>query len=86
MRSRRILLTIAMGALVLQLAPAQGRGGGDAALIAQRNRTEKQLESVAIVERKVMVPMRDGKRMAGRYLPSQGHLEKVSDYLRAHAV
>ncbi len=63
MRSRRILLTIAMGALVLQLAPAQGRGGGDAALIAQRNRTEQQLEAVAIIERKVMVTMSDGKRM-----------------------
>jgi uncharacterized protein len=35
----------------------------DAALIARRNATEKDLESVAIIERKVMVPMRDGKRM-----------------------
>jgi len=35
----------------------------DAALIARRNATEKELESVAIIERKVMVPMRDGKRM-----------------------
>src|ERR1700691_3086057 len=35
----------------------------DAATIARRNATEKELESVAIIERKVMVPMRDGKRM-----------------------
>jgi uncharacterized protein len=35
----------------------------DTALIARRNATEKDLESVAIIERKVMVPMRDGKRM-----------------------
>jgi len=35
----------------------------DAALIARRNATEKELESIAIIERKVMVPMRDGKRM-----------------------
>jgi predicted acyl esterase len=41
---------------------AQGRPQ-DAAAIASRNATEKELESVAIVERKVMVPMRDGKRM-----------------------
>jgi putative CocE/NonD family hydrolase len=30
----------------------------------QRRATEKALESVAIIDRKVMVPMRDGKRMA----------------------
>lgn len=41
---------------------AQGRQP-DQAAIARRNATEKELESVAIVERKVMVPMRDGKRM-----------------------
>src|SRR5499427_3985576 len=33
-------------------------------LVAQRNALEKELESVAIIERKVMVAMRDGKRMA----------------------
>src|SRR5271170_2890557 len=43
-------------------APAQARNP-DAATIARRNATEKELESVAIIERKVMVPMRDGKRM-----------------------
>jgi uncharacterized protein len=32
--------------------------------VAARNATEKQLQDIAIVERKVMVPMRDGKRMA----------------------
>lgn len=32
--------------------------------VAQRTTAEKELESVAIIERKVMVPMRDGKRMA----------------------
>ncbi len=36
----------------------------DAALIARRNATEAELESIAIIERKVMVPMRD----AGRHL------------------
>ncbi|WP_158750252.1 CocE/NonD family hydrolase [Acidobacterium sp. S8] len=34
------------------------------ALIAKRESIEKQLEDVAIIDRKVMVPMRDGKRMA----------------------
>ncbi len=36
----------------------------DAQLIARRNAVEKELESVAIIERKLMIPMRDGKRMA----------------------
>jgi uncharacterized protein len=35
----------------------------DQTLVAHRNTIEKELESVAIIERKVMVPMRDGKRM-----------------------
>jgi uncharacterized protein len=35
----------------------------DAALIARRHAVEKELESIAIIEHKVMVPMRDGKRM-----------------------
>jgi putative CocE/NonD family hydrolase len=45
-------------------APAQQRGAPDKELIAKRNSTEAELQSVAVVERKVMVPMRDGKRMA----------------------
>jgi uncharacterized protein len=35
----------------------------EVATIAGRNTTEKELESIAIIERKVMVPMRDGKHM-----------------------
>jgi uncharacterized protein len=41
---------------------AQARQTDDA-LRAQREATEKELESIAIIDRKVMVPMRDGKRM-----------------------
>src|ERR1700739_1780614 len=44
-------------------AHPQARTTQDAATIARRNAIEQELESVAIVERKVMVPMRDGKRM-----------------------
>ncbi len=43
-------------------ALAQARQTDDA-LRAQREATEKELDSIAIIERKVMVPMRDGKRM-----------------------
>jgi uncharacterized protein len=55
--------------LVATLFAADGRSvlaqarTPDAATIARRNATEKELESIAIIERKVMVPMRDGKRM-----------------------
>jgi predicted acyl esterase len=34
------------------------------ALIEKRENIEKQLEDIAIIDRKVMVPMGDGKRMA----------------------
>jgi putative CocE/NonD family hydrolase len=36
----------------------------DTELIAKRNATEQALESIAAIDRKVMVKMRDGKRMA----------------------
>src|SRR5271163_2563421 len=58
-------LAVMCGSAMMPLgpfAPAQARNP-DAATIAKRNATEKELESVAIIERKVMVPMRDGKRM-----------------------
>src|ERR1700735_4577533 len=42
-----------------QLTPAQTK-----ALIEKRAAIEKQLEDIAIIDRKVMVKMRDGKRMA----------------------
>ena len=48
--------------LPVRFALAQARPQ-DGALIAHRNAIEKELESVAIIDRKVMVAMRDGKRM-----------------------
>lgn len=60
----RLVLLVTFAAMI-RMAPAQGRGGGDAALIAQRNRIEQELEKIAIIERKVMIPMSDGKRMQG---------------------
>ncbi len=46
------------------VATAQQRPAPDPALVEKRNAIEKELEQVAIIERKLMVPMRDGKRMA----------------------
>src|SRR5437764_8842382 len=46
-------------------AIAQQRGGGlTKEAMEARNSKENDLQSIAIVERKLMVPMRDGKRMA----------------------
>ncbi len=47
--------------ILVQRSPAQPAKPPD---LAAREATEKELQSLAIVERKVMVPMRDGKRMA----------------------
>src|SRR6202034_1952717 len=62
---RSACLGLMFGAIAAAVAPparAQGRTP-DAATIARRNNIEKELESLAVIERKVMVPMRDGKRM-----------------------
>ncbi len=62
--TRALLVTLAAaGAAGIDLQ-AQRRGAPNPELVAQRNATERELESIAIVERKLMVPMRDGKRMA----------------------
>jgi putative CocE/NonD family hydrolase len=62
----KIRVTLAF-AVVFSMVPtgrAQRPNAPNPELVAQRNALEKELESVAIIERKVMVPMRDGKRMA----------------------
>ncbi len=66
MRFARVLTLLALSAAAPLLAQ---RGGNmtpeqQEARRARREAVEKELESVAIVDRKVMVPMRDGKRMA----------------------
>ena len=43
---------------------AQQRTAPDPALVEKRNAIEKELQQVAVIERKLMVPMRDGKRTA----------------------
>ena len=44
--------------------PAQGRGQASPEVLQQRRGREKELESLAVIDRKLMVPMRDGVRMA----------------------
>src|SRR6184192_4125379 len=59
-----LILAVVLSSVVIPNAPGQGRGGATPELIARRNSLETELQSIAIVERKLMVPMRDGKRMA----------------------
>src|ERR1035441_6136840 len=58
----KLLLLAGIAASVLPIVFAQPPQG-PAQLSEARKALEEEIESVAIVERKVMVPMRDGKRM-----------------------
>lgn len=59
---RLAVWAVALAALASGLL-AQPRQAPDPELIAKRNAIEAELNSIAVVDRKVMVPMRDGKRM-----------------------
>ncbi len=63
---RRSFRTLIVAVLVLSVSGAvfaQPQPTSTPELIARRNAIEAELQSVAVVERKVMVPMRDGKRV-----------------------
>lgn len=70
MRSKHLRSTFAGTAVpfclsLLLASPASAqRVDPQAKLIAERNAIEQELQEIAIVDRKVMVKMRDGKRMA----------------------
>jgi putative CocE/NonD family hydrolase len=63
-----IFAAIALGVIwegiVERKVQSQGRAALTPEAVARRNSIENELQSVAIVERKLMIPMRDGKRMA----------------------
>jgi putative CocE/NonD family hydrolase len=60
-----LLLAAAASLLAQGIAAQRGGNSADMAeLRKKRHAIEAELESVAIIDRKVMVPMRDGKRMA----------------------
>jgi len=62
--SRRLILAAAALAATPLPLLAQRRGALAAEQIQQRWDLEHELESIAVIQRKVMVPMRDGMRMA----------------------
>ena len=60
-----LLLRVGCGCVVtLHSVFGQGRGAATPEMLARRNAIEQELQSIAVVERKLMIPMRDGKRMA----------------------
>ena len=61
--ARRCCAAIFTIAMMFPLHALAQRPTPDQQLIAKRNATEKELESIAVIDRKVMVTMRDGKRM-----------------------
>ena len=62
---RRIfhLACLAVVSIAILAPSARAQARPDTALIDKRNAIEKELDSIAIVDRKVLVTMRDGKRM-----------------------
>jgi putative CocE/NonD family hydrolase len=63
-RSSRALVHLALFSCLLVWSSKAQQAAPDTQLIARRDAVEKELESVAIIDRKLMIPMRDGKRMA----------------------
>ncbi|HEX4684335.1 MAG TPA: CocE/NonD family hydrolase [Gemmatimonadaceae bacterium] len=66
MTVRHLAALVAASLLVAAIRPvaAQGRGGArDTALVARRDSLERELERLAVIERKLMIPMRDGTRI-----------------------
>jgi len=61
--NRTFCAVVVLTFLFVSVAIAQSPSASDAELRARRNAIEAELQSVAVVERKVMVTMRDGKRM-----------------------
>src|SRR5678815_1775486 len=55
------------GALaIVVITPLGAQGGGavrDTVLVAKRDSLERELQAIAVVDRKLMIPMRDGTRM-----------------------
>jgi putative CocE/NonD family hydrolase len=48
---------------IVPVLPAQRRAPRDTVLVARRDSLEKALEAVAIIDRKLMIPMRDGTKI-----------------------
>ena len=63
MKMNRIVLFSALVLAVFSISVFGQQPTSTPEMIARRNAIEAELQSIAVVERKVMVPMRDGKRV-----------------------
>jgi predicted acyl esterase len=61
--ARQLLCTAVSLLAVVPALPAQRRPPRDTVLVAHRDSLEKALEAIAVIDRKLMIPMRDGKKM-----------------------
>ena len=64
MRLFKFALPLVLLSTLLVTRAQQRPAGPTKEALAARNAAEQELQSLAIVERKLMIPMRDGKRMA----------------------
>ena len=60
---RLVALSFALAGIANADAGAQGRPPRDTVLVAKRDSLERELQRIAVVDRKLMVPMRDGAKM-----------------------
>ncbi|HVF46044.1 MAG TPA: CocE/NonD family hydrolase, partial [Pyrinomonadaceae bacterium] len=80
---RKLMLSAMMSMCIAVGVFGQNRPATDAETIARRNAVEAELQSVANVYRKVMVPMRDGKRMqADIYRPKDNNKQYPTIFSR----
>src|ERR1700733_12308388 len=59
----RVAIVVAASFIALRPSAAQRGATRDTALARRRDSLEKVLESIAVIDRKLMIPMRDGVRM-----------------------
>ncbi len=86
MRNRSLRFFAIFAAYLLLAGPGfaqQPASANDAEVRARRNAIEAELQSIAVVERKVMVTMRDGKRMqADIYRPKENNAKYPTIFSR----
>ncbi len=80
---KHALLSLTLVSSAVHCAFSQQRPQNDAETIQRRNAIESELQSIAVVERKVMVTMRDGKRMqADIYRPKENNAKYPTIFSR----
>lgn len=86
MRNASLKLFVIVGATIASFTVALGQqssSAADAELRTRRNAIEAELQSIAVVERKVMVTMRDGTRMqADIYRPKEANTKHPTIFSR----